>query len=689
MKKLCYILAFLCISTFGYAQTDAISYQAVILNPDSQQLPGNDAVGTVLQEEDVSLRFTIINENGFREYQEVHHVTTDIFGMVNLFIGEGTRTSDLKFTEVLWAGKPKNLLVEIDFYSLGNYVQLSAEQLTFTPQAFHRDIIATGDMDVEGRATFNDDFVIEGMTTINNDLEISGNATIEGNTNISGSTNIGEDLTVEGVTNLNSELFVNNGSETQLSGALSVEGETTLNSGISIANDATIGGDMTVNGNTTLLGDQLVEGDVEINRSLTVALPTTLNNDLFVSGRTDLQGALAVNASARIVNALDVGGPTIISDDLTASGNVLFGAAMDVFGKTTLDDNLEVNGLTSFNDDFKVDNGSTSLLTGPMTVDGKADFNNSLSVNNANPTDLSGSLHVVKNAVFDDDVLIDGMLTVNNNLNLSNLVVTGDGNVNGNHIALFENTGGSSADGIAIRINNSELNSSNHFVSFFGQGSYLAGRIESFDTTTDMNELPNDVNTTHGVTQNQGIVYGSKGADYAEWLEKEDPSETFMVGEVVGIKGGKISRNTSDADHVLTISLAPIVLGNMPDENKKDAYEKVGFLGQIPALVKGRVAKGDYIIASGLNDGYAKAVSPDNISLEQLKWVIGKAWSTSTGEGKSLINVSVGLRNNEWVRILEAQESRIRTMESQLKSLEYFSEKLRKMEAKVDALDMN
>ena len=232
------------------------------------------------------------------------------------------------------------------------------------------------------------------------------------------------------------------------------------------------------------------------------------------------------------------------------------------------------------------------------------------------------------------------------------------------------------------------MNSENRFVSFFGQGSYLAGRIESFNAS-DSNNIPQDISNPNEMNLNQGIVYGSRGADYAEWLEKENLSDTFMVGEVVGIKGGKISRNTENADHVLTISMAPIVLGNMPDENRKDAFEKVGFMGQVPALVKGKVNKGDYIVASGNNDGYAIAIAPNEITLDQLKWVIGKAWSESSSEGKSLINVSVGLKSNEWVKILEQQENRIKEMESKLKSLERLDERLRKIESKVDAVDMN
>lgn len=689
MKKLYYLILCLLVSAIGYSQTDAISYQAVILNPDSQQLPGFDVIATVLPDTDISLRFTIINENGFIEYQEVHGLTTDAFGMVNLYIGTGARLSDLRFTEVLWKGTPKNLLVEIDFYNLGEFVQLSAEKLTFTPQAFHRDIIATGDLDVDGVATFNDDFVIEGETTINNDLEITGNTTIGGNADISGNVTIGEDLTVEGITNLNSEFFVNNGSTTALSGELNVEGQTRINSGIEITNEATIGGNVSIGGNIDISGDQLVEGGVEIRRRLTVLLPTTLNDDLFVGGRTDLDGLLTVDGFATIGDGIDVGGPATIDGDLSATGRATIGAQLDVAGKTTLNDNLTVNAATSINADLKVDNGGIATLTGPLNVAGKTDINNSFNVNNASPTDLSGTLHVAKNAVFDDDVLIDGMLTVNNNLNLSNLTVTGDGAVNGEHIALFENTGGNGADGIAIRINNSILSSGNNFMTFYGQGNYMAGRIESFDATSEIENLPGGISNTNSISRNQGIVYGSKGADYAEWLEKENPATNFMVGEVVGVKGGKISRNTQNADHVLTISLAPIVLGNMPDENRKDDFEKVGFMGQVPVLVIGKVSKGDYIVASGNNDGYAIAIAPQDIKLKDLKLVIGKAWTAAEGSGKSLINVSVGLKSNEWVKILETQEKRIQLIESKLKSLENLSDKLKKMEAKVDALDMN
>ena len=175
------------------------------------------------------------------------------------------------------------------------------------------------------------------------------------------------------------------------------------------------------------------------------------------------------------------------------------------------------------------------------------------------------------------------------------------------------------------------------------------------------------------VARNQGIVYGSKGADYAEWLEKENPSDTFVYGEVVGVKGGKISKNTVDADQVMSISMNPIVLGNMPSELESGKYEKVGFLGQVPVLVVGTVDIGDYVVASGNNDGYAIAKSANEIKVDDLKNIIGRAWEGSKNQARAMINVSVGLKTNEWVEIFKNQDEKLNELEYRISKLEQIS----------------
>jgi hypothetical protein len=90
-------------------------------------------------------------------------------------------------------------------------------------------------------------------------------------------------------------------------------------------------------------------------------------------------------------------------------------------------------------------------------------------------------------------------------------------------------------------------------------------------------------------------VDGDTGADYAECLEKSDPNEGFTAGQIVGVHGGKITKVTEGADQVLPVSLAPAVLGNMPPDNEKDLYEKIGFMGQVPVLIWGKAKVGQIL----------------------------------------------------------------------------------------------
>ncbi len=153
-----------------------------------------------------------------------------------------------------------------------------------------------------------------------------------------------------------------------------------------------------------------------------------------------------------------------------------------------------------------------------------------------------------------------------------------------------------------------------------------------------------------------GVVYGSKGADYAEYLPKMYASEQFMKGEVVGVYNGKISKNTLHADQILAITSQPLVLGNMQDEDIIADFEQVAFLGQIPVFVNGPVYAGDYIVASGKNDGMAIAVKAENITAEMLSIVLGTAWETHASDGVALVNTSIGLRPMEIAEVVKKQD---------------------------------
>src|SRR5690606_12476228 len=135
MKKLLLFLLLIAASFQGFSQTPGISYQAVILNPNTKELPGAHAQTSILANRKVAIRFTIINESFQQEYQEYHQTNTEAYGMINLLIGHGTRIGASYFEDILWNGLSKKLKVDIDLSGSGNnYTVLSEQELTFIPQ---------------------------------------------------------------------------------------------------------------------------------------------------------------------------------------------------------------------------------------------------------------------------------------------------------------------------------------------------------------------------------------------------------------------------------------------------------------------------------------------------------------------------------------------------------------------------
>ena len=137
MKKL---LLFICVlySFNLQSQRTGISYQALIINPDGEQLPGYNNQNAPLVNTAICLEFIIINETNSVEYSEYQKVTTDKFGMVNLTIGIGDYAggSSGGWNNILWSEKSKKLRVRLD--TSGNcsgFVEISNQDLTSVPFA--------------------------------------------------------------------------------------------------------------------------------------------------------------------------------------------------------------------------------------------------------------------------------------------------------------------------------------------------------------------------------------------------------------------------------------------------------------------------------------------------------------------------------------------------------------------------
>ncbi|HET8829670.1 MAG TPA: hypothetical protein VFM79_10025, partial [Pelobium sp.] len=88
MKRILLVLL-LFVSVQAYAQTNGITYQAVIINPISKN--SSSATSIPLANKQICMMFKITDANSVLEYQETYKTTTDVYGLVNLIIGKGTQ----------------------------------------------------------------------------------------------------------------------------------------------------------------------------------------------------------------------------------------------------------------------------------------------------------------------------------------------------------------------------------------------------------------------------------------------------------------------------------------------------------------------------------------------------------------------------------------------------------------------
>ncbi|MBN1447093.1 MAG: hypothetical protein JXA28_04120 [Bacteroidetes bacterium] len=185
-----------------------------------------------------------------------------------------------------------------------------------------------------------------------------------------------------------------------------------------------------------------------------------------------------------------------------------------------------------------------------------------------------------------------------------------------------------------------------------------------------------------------GITYQSKNADYAEWVPKANPAERIRAMQIVGINGGKVSLDTRDAEQIMAVSSGPVVIGNTPPEGEEYRHVRVGFMGQVPVFVLGACAAGDYVLASGNNDGYGVAMPAEELRLEHLPRVLGRALSSSENRVVGCVNVLIGVKTNEWVQIFRQHQDELKSLRLEVGSLRAQSNELVRANADLDELRM-
>ncbi|MDP5158769.1 MAG: hypothetical protein NWQ07_09355 [Flaviramulus sp.] len=680
MKHILTLGIFLLLIVKSFAQTDGISYQAVIIAPDVLELPGVDSEGNYLPNATILVKFIIFNSGNAIEFEEIQTATTDEFGRINLIIGSVEHD---EFEAIEWDGTGKDLKVEIDFQNGNGYVDMSREILTFVPYAYHRNITATGTLDVDGDTFLNRELAVNGPTTLNSTLDVTG-----GN-----ETYLSGDLTVDGITNLENTLNVNNQSVTNLSGALNVgsaalrvdtDAPTTLNGTLDVYGDTTVA-NFEATGASTF--NELTARTLQVNESTVLDSLVTIGNSY--TDIIGITGELSVNSNKQVKITSSIDGDQD-QYDINNYPLLVEGGKQGIAIKVNAVGAKNENNFISFWDETPV---STSLPKPPLealaiqglfnVVGLGAPFEGYINLLNGNANTVSGeTLPDVNGPMLWGRIegeTNENEFTNNADYNLDRLGAVYD--VVDGTLDLVWQTVDVAMEGIALAGSSADVRPCVGFgacVTSPGPA-MIAANVASLALAVvkELAAIANEVFAVRNLvvfdynkSKYRGVSYASGAGDYAEYLLRENRDETMSYGDIVGVNGGRISKNTDAAQRMMVVSYKPIVLGALPQPQLEKFYEKVAFMGQVPVKVYGKVNIGDYILPSGNNDGLGIAVSPAQIKPRDIKKIVGVAWEAiETRFGFNYVNVSVGLNSNDTSPFIEKLEEQFLAQANEISDL--------------------
>jgi len=545
---------------------------------------------------------------------------------------------------------------------------------------------------------------LTGQLTVDQATDLKSTLNVDGNTDInarffvnrSSPTYLTGTLQVDSVTNLNDALTVTNQSPTYLSGTLRVDSMATFmdrfkitsqfstdTSGIAPSGAIQVNGGTYIRENLYIGGVAKFGGPVAFGGAVTIQDQTQSTSP--GTGALKVSGGVGIGLNLNVGAAAMIGGMTTIQDvtesmdSLTGAMKVLGGVSirkrLNVGGVSVINKTLQVHGVTTLNstlgvyssDPFvasftnysnqngisiKINNAApgwannfVEFRNGNSFVVGRIEGQNSSEyLSNANynreltvvRTDLKfAEITVVTAAYHMTGAILGVVAAAASSTTCAGLGVCGTVPIVSLIIkSLLEAGARATALARAVIVRDDFIDRKSEFVS------YYASRI--------------------------GVTYESGSGDYAEWLPKADTAEHFLPGYIVGLKNGQISKHTDATNKLLVISTKPIVLGNMPDPEQKEAYEKVAFMGQVPVFVLGKVNAGDYILPSGNHDGTGKAIAPSSMQTEDYINIVGVAWSSSDKDAYKLINVAIGLNDGDISKVVVEHQHQLEDLQSKV-----------------------
>ncbi len=462
---------------------------------------------------------------------------------------------------------------------------------------------------------------------------------------------------------------------------LGVVGATTLGNTLDVTGATTLKNVLDVTGATTLNNTLDVTGATQLKSTLGVTGATTLSSTLDVAGASLINNTLGVTGITSITNATSSTSPTtgalVVTGGLGVGENVNVGGSLTTAGATTINNTLAANGQVTIT--ANPGGGQSSYNAYPLRVQGS---------NQGMAIKINGSRTAANNFItFWDDHGMQGRIEgqtmdeLKNDDDYKSELASRIYDVTSSSIdLLFATNDLASAitDEIAAAASANAcaglgIVACPPIASLIAGGAVNVALATAQELVVIADVAFASVNLAQFIKSKEasvGVSYQSSAGDYAEYLMRERTGERIGPGDIVGVKGGKISKNTEGAEKIMVVSHKPIVLGNVPQNGRVEDFEKVAFMGQVPVKVFGKVNLGDYIIANGANSGGGIAVAPSKIQAKDIKNIVGIAWSTATqGFRFNMINVAVGLNVNDNQKLIDEQNKEISFLRNELSGI--------------------
>lgn len=547
----------------------------------------------------------------------------------------------------------------------------------------------SGTLLVQDDATFNQQVLLDNAA-------LSSTSTTTGGLVVNGGVGIGENLNVGGASAF--------GGPVDFAGAVSITDETqstsTTTGALKVTGGVGIGKRINVGGRAAI--EDGTQSTASTNGALTVAGGAGIGKNLNVGGITKVEnttestsastGALVVAGGAGVGKRLHVGGTNESSSTTTGAlvvaGGAGIGKKLNVGGVTTVD--AVAAGATAFIVKGSIAAGG-GVTSNPQTTASQhiANFENTanghgISIKVGAPiphnknnfiTFYNSSNATVGRIEGEDSDENSGDFTRNREYTDDEAFLITDIAFATLDIAIAVLEGLQGGVDIAAALSSS--------TACVGLGACVTAPIPSFIVSGAANVILKAANVvslggnlaktsanlivfrnTHKALE--GITFASGAEDYAEYLPRINPADIFLPGDIVGVKNGFVSKNTTDADKILVISLKPAVLGGLPRDEDVSGYEKVAFMGQVPTKVMGEVEPGDFILASGFNNGSGIAKSPAEMKVSDYNKVLGVAWEGQPKDQVGYVNTAIGLNSNDLADVVQQQDNRIQELESQI-----------------------